>query len=131
MVVIFFIVNDICFIDVNINIVDQFYSYVVNFYVNGESSLLGVSMIVGFIYLNVSLIDWVNIFIWDEFVLWENYFYIIFWENIGGGFDFLDIVIDFIYCDEGLINNVEYCYVVWVQGIYNIFGVLDLFVNCL
>lgn len=121
--------NDTCFTDVNINTVDQPYSYVVNFYVNGESSPLGASTIAGSIYLNASPTDRVNILTWDEFVPWENYSYTIFRENTGGGLDSLDTVTDPIYRDEGLTNNVEYCYVVRAQGTYNISGVPDPLVN--
>lgn len=121
--------NDTCFTDLNLNTVDQPYSYVVNFYVNGESSPLGASTIAGSLYLNATPSDRQNTLTWDELVPWENFAYTIFRENGSGGLDELATVNDPIYRDEGLMNNVEYCYIVRSQGTYNISGVPDPLLN--
>ena len=121
--------NDTCFTDINLNTVDQPYTYAVNFYVNGESTPLGVSSVAGSLFLNATPSDQQNTLTWDELVPWENFSYTIFRENGSGGLDSLDTVIDPIYRDEGLTNNVEYCYVVRAQGTYNISGVPNPLLN--
>ncbi|MEO0727116.1 MAG: gliding motility-associated C-terminal domain-containing protein [Bacteroidota bacterium] len=121
--------NDTCFTAINLNTVDQPYSYIVNFYVNGESSPLGASSVAGSLFLNATPSDRQNTLTWDELIPWENFAYTISRENGSGGFDELATISDPIYRDEGLTNNVEYCYLVRAQGTYNISGLPEPLIN--
>lgn len=125
----FALATDTCFTDISLNTVDQPYTYVINFYVNGETMPLGASTVGGSIYLNATPSDRVNTLFWDEFVPWENFEYTIFRENTSGGLDSLTTVSDPIYRDEGLMNLVEYCYVIRSAGTYNIDGVPSPLIN--
>lgn len=73
--------------------------------------------------------DNINILFWLENVFWNNFEYMIFRENDSGSYDFLIIVIEFFYWDEGFINGIEYCYYVCLAGIYGIEGILGLLLN--
>jgi gliding motility-associated-like protein len=121
--------NDTCFIDLNLNTVDQPYTYFLNFYVNGETDPIGNNSEGGSVYLNASPTDRTNILFWDELVPWFNYSYTIFKENNTGGLDSITTVSDPIYRDEGLLNGTEYCYVVRSEGTYNIEGLPDQLFN--
>lgn len=125
----FALANDTCFTDTGLNTVDQPYTYIVDFYVNGEADALGSSTVGGSVYLNATPSDRVNTLFWDEFVPWENFSYTIFRENDSGVLDSLTTVTDPIYRDEGLQNLVEYCYVVRTAGTYNISGVPEPLIN--
>ncbi len=121
--------NDTCYTDMNLNTVDQPYTYQVNFYVNGESTPLGASAMAGSLYLNATPSDRQNTLTWDELVPWDNFSYTIFRENTSGGLDELATVENPIYRDENLVNGVEYCYVLRAQGSYNINDVPDPLLN--
>lgn len=122
--------NDTCFTDTSLNTVDRPYSYLVNFYVNGATEQpLGASSIAASVYLNATPSDRVNTLFWEELVPWQNYEYTIFRENAAGDLTPLATVTAPIYRDEGLENQVEYCYLVRTEGTYNIPGVPDPLFN--
>lgn len=58
--------------DEGLNIVDEFYSYKVNFYIN-EDDFLGLINGVFFVYFSIVFIDNVNNLSWMELVFWDNF----------------------------------------------------------
>ncbi|MCB0637592.1 MAG: gliding motility-associated C-terminal domain-containing protein [Lewinella sp.] len=120
--------NDTCYLDAGLNTLDQPYSYLLNFYVDGND-LLGASAPASSVFLNISPTDETNVLTWDELIPWENYNYVIYRESSPGVFDSLTQVSDPIYRDMGLINGVEYCYYLRAEGTYNIDGLIDPLFN--
>ncbi len=122
--------NDTTFIDTGLNTLDQPYSYQIAFYVNGESEPLGFTNVASSVYLSIASTDELNILSWEEYVPWENYEYVIYREtSTPGVFDSIGISETQEYYDEGLINEVEYCYYVKSVGTYSIGGIEDPLYN--
>ncbi len=121
--------NDTCFTDVNLNTVDNAYSYRINFYVNNESTPLGTTNTASTIYLSAAPTDNANVLSWTEIAPWNNEFYTIYRQNDLGTFDSIGVTNTNTYTDNGLINGTSYCYKIRSTGSYGIVDIINPIIN--
>ncbi|GJM33816.1 MAG: hypothetical protein DHS20C18_28170 [Saprospiraceae bacterium] len=121
--------NDTCYIDINLNTIDNAYSYRVNFYVNGENAPLGTTNTASTVYLSASPTDNANILSWTEIVPWNNESYTVYRQNALGNFDSIATVTTNTYTDVELFNGTSYCYKVRSTGSYGIVDVINPIIN--
>lgn len=120
--------NDTCFVDGSLNTVDVAYSYRVNFYV-ADDQLLGATPPASSIFLSVTPTNEANQLSWTALVPWDNYEYIVYRQNLNGGFDSLTTTLSVSYRDEGLVNGSVYCYKIEGRGTYGIDNIADPLIN--
>ncbi|MEZ4947831.1 MAG: gliding motility-associated C-terminal domain-containing protein [Saprospiraceae bacterium] len=123
--------NDTIYIDTTgINTQDNPYSYVIEFYVNGESEPLGDTENASSVFLNVASTDNLNILSWDFEVPWLNEKYTVYRDdNADGVYDSIALVTQPMYNDPELNNGQEYCYYIKATGTYGIDGIADPLIN--
>jgi len=115
--------NDTSFIDKGLNTEGLQYRYQVSFYVGGKTTPLGFSNTASSVFLKVDVTDQASLLSWQEKVPWSNFRYIIYRNNVLGGFDSIGISTINKYTDRGLTNGLRYCYKVRSVGTYAIEGV--------
>ncbi len=115
--------NDTCFVDTGLSTLDNPYSYIIRFYVDGQNQPLGATQPASSIFLRVNPTDQRNNLSWEEEVPWDNFEYIVLRENDQGSYDTLGLVTEPSFSDEGLENGVEYCYKIEGVGSYGIDGI--------
>lgn len=126
----FWLANDTCFTDTNLNTKDGPYHYSVAFYVRGENKPLGASNEASSIFLNITSTDQTNILNWQAITPWNNYRYDVFRRNDATGiFDSIGSSLQPRYEDRGLTNGKLYCYYVRSEGTYSIGGVIHPILN--
>lgn len=118
-----------CYLDQGLNTAGTGYSYIVDFYVNGESQPLGQATPASSVFLGLAPTDNAMVLNWQESVPWDNYAYDIFRRNDSGGLDSLTTITDQPYRDTGLINGLEYCYLVRAVGAYGVPGIPSPLLN--
>ncbi len=119
---------DTCFNDTGLNTSGQSYSYLVQFYVNGED-LIGNTNAASSVFLNTGSTDRAVNLNWQAEVPWDNYEYVVYRKNDQGGFDSIATVNTASYQDAGLNNGQEYCYRVLAKGTYGIEGIISPLLN--
>lgn len=126
----FWLANDTCFTDPNIDTKGQPYHYQIDFYVNGLATPLGSTNKASSVFLTVNSTDQTNLLSWQASVPWNNYRYIIFRKNEStGAFDSIGQTTTRNYADRNLVNGKEYCYFVRSVGTYSIGGVVNPILN--
>ncbi len=126
----FWLANDTCFTDNNLNTSGQPYHYQIAFYVKGLDVPLGSTNEASSVFLSIQSTDQTNILSWQEDVPWENYRYDIFRKDDATGlFDSIGSTTANTYSDKGLVNLKEYCYYVRSVGTYSIGGVVNPIFN--
>lgn len=115
--------RDSCYTDTGLNTSGTAYSYLVDFYVGGESQPLGTAIPASSVFLNIAPTDNALVLSWQEAVPWDNYSYDVFKRNAGGSFDSIATVATTTYRDTGLINGTEYCYLIRAVGTYGVGGI--------
>ena len=121
--------NDTCFVDMGLNTAGTAYSYRVRFYTSALSNPLGTTNPASSVFLNVAGTDQANVLSWREEVPWENYQYRVMRKNAQGEFETLVTTDNSFYRDEGLMNEVEYCYKIEATGSYGISGIVNPLIN--
>ncbi len=121
--------NDTCFTDTGINTLDGPWSYLINFYVNGENTPLGSTNPASSTYLSIAPTDRQNILTWEESVPWDNFSYEIWRENTQGIFEKIGTSNATTFTDDGLENGSEYCYKILSVGSYGIQGIQNILYN--
>ncbi len=126
----FYLANDTCFTDNNLNTSGGPYHYQVAFYVKGNSTPLGSTNNASSVFLNVGSSDQKNILTWQENVPWNNYNYEVYRLNAFTGiFDLIGVSSSRRYEDKNLENGVEYCYKVRSEGTYGVAGIVSPLLN--
>ena len=126
----FWLANDTCFTDTNLNTQGQPYHYAIDFYVKGLDTPLGSTNEASSVFLSIASTDQTNILSWQEIVPWGNYRYDIFRKNDATLlFDSIGSTAARNYADKGLINGKQYCYYVRSVGTYSIGGVANPILN--
>lgn len=120
--------NDTCFIDTDLNTVENPYSYKLNFYVRGNQ-LLGAAPTASSIYVSVAPTNEANRLSWTALVPWDNYEYTIYRQNTNGSYDSIATTLSPSYRDEGLTNGLVYCYKVEGKGRYGIDNIAEPLIN--
>jgi gliding motility-associated-like protein len=122
--------NDTIFVDdFNLNTLDNPYTYLIDFYVNGNVRY-GNTNPASSVYLNIISTDRRNILNWDFRVPWENLSYEIYRKSPGEtDFNLITEVKAGPYIDRGLINEQEYCYYIRAIGTYGIPKIEDPLLN--
>ncbi len=119
---------DTCFIDESLNTQGESYSYIIQFYVNGDD-LIGATNPASSVFLNTGSTDRAVNLSWQAEVPWDNYEYTVYRKNDQGGFDSIATVNSNSYRDVGLVNGEEYCYRVLARGTYGIEGIISPLLN--
>jgi len=114
-----------------LNTSDNPYSYKVEFINDspGNRFLVGSTQNASSVYLTVSPTDNANNLSWEEHVPWTNTGYVVYKQNISLQFDSIASVTGTTYADTGLINGVEYCYMIKSVGGYSGGGFVDPIIN--
>jgi gliding motility-associated-like protein len=120
--------RDTCFIDEQLNTQGESYSYIVQFYVNGDD-LIGSTNPASSVFLNAGSTDRAVNLSWQAEVPWDNYEFTVYRKNAQGGFDSLATVNTPSYRDVGLVNGEEYCYRVLAKGTYGIDNIISPLLN--
>lgn len=122
--------NDTCFVDTGLSTSKEAYSYIINFYVAGQSEPLGATNPASSVFLTIAPTDNTNSLSWEEQVPWDNFEYIIYRLNENTGvFDSITTVSENSYQDRGLINGREYCYKIESIGSYGVDGIVNPILN--
>ena len=122
--------NDTCFVDTGLSTSKEAYSYIVNFYVAGQSEPLGATNPASSVFLTIAPTDNTNSLSWEEQVPWDNFEYIIYrLNNNTGEFDSITTVSENSYLDRGLVNGREYCYKIESIGSYGVDGIINPILN--
>ncbi|MEM8906492.1 MAG: gliding motility-associated C-terminal domain-containing protein, partial [Bacteroidota bacterium] len=124
----FSMANDTFFFDEGLNTLENPYSYQVAFYASGDPDPIGFTPASSSVFLSIMSTDETNNLSWDEDVPWDNFLYEIFRLN-NGNMQLIGTTPESSFSDQGLLNGVEYCYVVKSLGSYGIQGVPDSLVN--
>jgi gliding motility-associated-like protein len=115
--------NDTAYLDKGLNTEGLQYRYKVAFYTGGAATPLGFSNEASSVFLKVDVTDQASLLSWQEKVPWTNFRYVIYRNNLSGGFDSIATVTTNTYTDRGLTNGLRYCYKVRSIGTYAIKGV--------
>ncbi|MCO5229896.1 MAG: gliding motility-associated C-terminal domain-containing protein [Chitinophagales bacterium] len=119
---------DTTFTDKLLNTVAHFYSYKIEFYVNGNQ-LLGESLTASSVYLSVIPSNQKLELNWTSSVPWENELYHIYKEDVLGDFILIDSTNTTTYLDKNLSNDSIYCYIIKSIGSYHIDGLKSPLLN--
>lgn len=109
--------DDTLYTDTLLNTSDLPYTYRIDFYTN--STFKGSTQTASSVYLSIAPSDNKNILSWEEHVPWENYQYVVYKKAASSIYQVLDTVVNSTYTDTGLVNGVEYCYLVKSIGAYS------------
>lgn len=126
----FWLANDTCFIDQNLNTAGGPYHYEVAFYVKGESTPRGNSNAASSVYLSAAPTDQTALLSWQEIVPWGNYRYDIYrYNESAAAFELIGTTVEPHYDDAGLENGKNYCYKVQSVGTYGVGGLASPLLN--
>ncbi|MEI6508710.1 MAG: gliding motility-associated C-terminal domain-containing protein [Bacteroidota bacterium] len=115
--------NDSMIIDTNINTTNNQYYYKIEFnsITNpGNHKYIDVSPTASSVKAIVYSTDRTNILSWTYKVPWFNTKFVIYRKNKLTGFTVIDTTSSTIYRDTGLINHVNYCYIIKTLGNYSL-----------
>jgi len=121
--------TDTTFIDTGLNTVDNAYTYIVEFFVNGENQPLGETNAAASVFLSTAPTDEAINLSWEEMVPWDNFEYTIFRRSPQGIFDSVGTSITNSFMDSGLTNGETYCYRILAFGTYGIEGIISPLLN--
>jgi len=120
----FWLANDTCFTDTNLNTTENAYHYQVAFYVNGNATATGTTNEASSCFLEITSTDRKNLLSWTAVVPWGNYEYEVFRLNENNNqFEPIDTVITTSFEDKNLENGKEYCYAIRCLGSYGVNGI--------
>jgi gliding motility-associated-like protein len=83
---------------------------------NGTSTSVGKSTVATSVFNTIYCTDRTNILSWNINVPWHNDTFVVYRKNSINTFDSIGYTTNLSYTDTGLVNNVEYCYVVKSLG---------------
>ncbi|MGB3227145.1 MAG: gliding motility-associated C-terminal domain-containing protein [Saprospiraceae bacterium] len=112
-------IQDTQFLHTTINTINKQYSYIVN--INAVNAINHASDTAQNIFLKVSPTDRTALLQWNSKTPWTNYLYTIYrFNTTSQQFDSIGFTDQNSYKDIGLLNEVEYCYLIKSTGEYGI-----------
>ncbi|MBN1338122.1 MAG: gliding motility-associated C-terminal domain-containing protein [Bacteroidales bacterium] len=124
--------NDTLFIDTGLNTATQGYTYRVDFYNNtpGDFFKIGSTRTASSPFLSVFETDRKLILNWQDNVPWKNDIYEIYrFEPDSNKYLLYDTTYQLFYQDTGLVNGLEYCYIIRTVGDYSTPGLVSPIYN--
>ncbi len=121
--------SDTIFVDNGLNTMSQVYRYQVSIESSNGINSRAVSMPATNVFLSATGRDESISLTWDFNVPWNNSSYTVFQETSSGSHDTLGVTSGRDFLVEGLLNGVEYCFLVSSEGSYGLRNIRSPLVN--